>query len=123
MPLLRRAQRDALKEVLYGGVELLGGHYPVDQPPVERGSRVDYVARKGHLRCPFPADVPGDRHHRGVAEPATSAAGSGETGVLTCTARSAVATSWQPAAAASPCTRATTGWGTCWMSVISSVQG
>ena len=81
---LRRAQRDALKEVLYGGIELLGGHYPVDQPPVERGSRVDYIARKGHFRCPFPVDVPGDRHHRGMEEPATSAAGSGETGVLAC---------------------------------------
>src|SRR5208283_813352 len=48
----------------------------------------------------------------GVAKPAFSLA----------TARSAVATSWQPAAVASPCTRATTGWGTCWISVISSVQ-
>ena len=48
----------------------------------------------------------------GVAKPASSLA----------TARSAVATSWQPAAVASPCTRATTGWGTCWISVISSVQ-
>ena len=33
-----------------------------------------------------------------------------------------MATSWQPAAVASPCTRATTGWGTCCISVISSVQ-
>ncbi len=48
----------------------------------------------------------------GAAKPAVSLA----------TARSALATSWQPAAVASPCTRATTGWGTCWMSVISSVQ-
>src|SRR5664279_1993525 len=81
---LRLAQRYALKEVLCGGIELLGGHYPVGQSPVERGSRVDYIARKGHFRCPFPADVPGDRHHRGMEEPATSAAGSGETGVLAC---------------------------------------
>ena len=44
----------------------------------------------------------------GAAKPASSLA----------TARSAVATSWQPAAVASPCTRATTGWGTCWISVI-----
>ena len=48
----------------------------------------------------------------GAAKPASSLA----------TARSAVATSWQPAAVASPCTRATTGWGTCCISVISSVQ-
>ena len=48
----------------------------------------------------------------GVAKPASSLA----------TARSALATSWQPAAVASPCTRATTGCGTCCISVISSVQ-
>ena len=48
----------------------------------------------------------------GAAKPAFSLA----------TARSAVATSWHPAAVASPCTRATTGWGTCWISVIRSVQ-
>src|SRR5580693_1860163 len=48
----------------------------------------------------------------GAAKPASSLA----------TARSALATSWHPAAVASPCTRATTGWGTCWISVISSVQ-
>jgi hypothetical protein len=48
----------------------------------------------------------------GAANPASSLA----------TARSALATSWQPAAVASPCTRATTGCGICCMSVISSVQ-
>ena len=48
----------------------------------------------------------------GAAKPASSLA----------TARSALATSWQPAAVASPCTRATTGCGTCCISVISSVQ-
>jgi len=48
----------------------------------------------------------------GAAKPAVSAA----------TARSAAATSWHPAAVASPCTRATTGWGMRCMSVISSVH-
>ena len=48
----------------------------------------------------------------GAAKPASSLA----------TARSALATSWQPAAVARPCTLATTGWGTCCISVISSVQ-
>src|SRR5215469_2755395 len=48
----------------------------------------------------------------GAAKPALSLA----------TARSADATSWQPAAVARPCTRATTGCGTCCISVISSVQ-
>src|SRR5215467_14646362 len=38
------------------------------------------------------------------------------------TTRSAVATSWQPAAVARPCTRATTGCGTCCISDISLVQ-
>ena len=38
------------------------------------------------------------------------------------TARSQLATSWHPAAVASPCTRAMTGCGTDWIRLISSVQ-
>ena len=37
-------------------------------------------------------------------------------------ARSQVATNWQPAAVAMPCTSAITGWGMDWILVISSVQ-
>src|SRR4051794_35781145 len=48
----------------------------------------------------------------GAANPAFQAA----------TARSQVATSWQPAAVASPCTRAITTWGTDWIVSISSRQ-
>ena len=48
----------------------------------------------------------------GAANAASSAA----------TARSQEATSWQPAAVASPCTRATTGCGTVSISCMSSVQ-
>ena len=48
----------------------------------------------------------------GVANVASSAA----------IARSHVATSWQPAAVAMPCTRAITGCGTAWMVCISCVQ-
>ena len=47
-----------------------------------------------------------------MAKPALSAA----------TARSQLATSWQPAAVARPCTRATTGWGIDWMVSIIRVQ-
>ncbi len=38
------------------------------------------------------------------------------------TARSQVATSWQPAAVATPCTAAITGWGMRWMVSIMRVQ-
>ncbi len=48
----------------------------------------------------------------GVANQASSAA----------TARSQDATSWQPAAVATPCTLAITGCGSSWMPSISSVQ-
>ncbi len=48
----------------------------------------------------------------GVANRAVSAA----------TARSHDATSWHPAAVATPCTRAMTGWGMAWMVSIISVQ-
>ena len=34
------------------------------------------------------------------------------------TARSHIATSWQPAAVAMPCTRAITGTGSCWIAII-----
>ena len=34
------------------------------------------------------------------------------------TARSHIATSWQPAAVAMPCTRAITGTGSCWIVII-----
>ncbi len=39
-----------------------------EEERVEAG--VDDVAGQGHLRGALPPDVPGDRHHRSVAEPA-----------------------------------------------------
>src|SRR5580704_7088481 len=79
---VRRPAGDTLQEVLDGGVELSGRHDPVDQAPLQRGTRVDDVARHGHLRGPLAADVPGDGHHRGVAEPAALAPGGGKAGVF-----------------------------------------
>ncbi len=79
---LRRSSGDPLKELVDRRVELVGRHDLVDQAPVERRRRIDHIARQRHLCCPLPPDIPGDRDHRRVAEPAALAAWSGEPGVL-----------------------------------------
>jgi len=107
MALLRRGTAGgALEEVADRLVELGGGHDLVDQAPVERRARVDDVTGQGQLhgalRPTFLATATmGVWQNQpplppGAAKPASSLA----------TARSALATSWQPAAVASPCTRA-----------------
>ncbi len=64
--------------------------------------------------------VSGD--HRRRAEPSPLPPGVAKAAFSDATARSQEATSWQPAAVASPCTFATTGCGIDWITVISSVQ-
>ena len=100
-----------------------GGDDAVDQPPVERGGRVDPVAGEGHLERPLATDAPGHGDQRRVAEPAAlRRRGWRRPRRLAATARSHEHTSWHPAAVARACTSATTGWGIAWMVVISSVH-
>ena len=102
-----------------GGVELLGGDDVVHEAPVERRAGVDRVPGQGELQRPLLGDVARHGNQRRVAEPSTLAAGRGETRVLGRHRQVPVATSWQPAAVAKPCTRATTGWG---MACIVSIE-
>src|SRR5947208_9232783 len=85
-------------------LQTLARDYPVDQPPRERGRRVDRVAGEHELERALPSDGTGDGDHRRRAEPPALAAGRREGSLAAATARSHEATSWQPAAVATPCT-------------------
>jgi hypothetical protein len=92
----------------------------VDEAPLGGRGGGDGVAGEGHLQCPLAAHVARHRHERRVAEQPALAAGMAKPAVSAAMARSHVATSWQPAAVASACTRAMTTCGTdCTVSIIS----
>ena len=100
-----------------------GGDGVVDQAPLEGGGRVDEVAGEQHLQGALRPD------RRATAAPS----GSSRTGRCarrgwrsgrrwSAIARSQTATSWQPAAVATPCTWAITGWSIDCTVVISVVH-
>ena len=65
-----------------GSVKLRGRHYPVHQPPLQRGGGVDGVTGQRHLHGALASQRPSDRHHRRMTEEAALAAGRRERGVL-----------------------------------------
>ena len=109
---IRARAHDAFGERRRRGIELLGRDDAIHQPPVEGGRRIDHVAGQQHLEHPLAPDRARDRDHRRRAEQPDVHAGCREAGGRrTATARSHTATSWQPAAVATPPTLAITGCG------------
>ena len=102
------------------GVQLVVRDRVVDQAPLGGGGRVDRVAGQGQLHQPLAARRCGPPGRPGcgrTSRPCRRAART--TADSAATARSQVATSWQPAAVAIACTRAITTCGTSWMVCIS----
>ncbi len=76
-----RARRgDALGQGHDLGLEPRFGHHAVDEPPVERGRRVDHLSGEEHLERALAADGRRDGHHRRRAEESDIDAGCGEPG-------------------------------------------
>ena len=118
-----RAQpRDRVDEVANRVVERLRGDDPVDEPQAARSARprARPVSRSSSA-CLRPivreTATPGVVQNSPVRTPEVPKRASSAA-----TARSHVATSWQPAAVAIPCTRAITGCGARWIAIIISVQ-
>src|SRR5262249_10581303 len=101
-------------------VETRTWHDEVDEPPRQRCRGVDRIAGERHLERGLASDAPGAPPHARVPQPRPP--GGAKAASSAATARSALATSWQPAAVARPCTRATTGHGTRWIVRIRSVH-
>jgi hypothetical protein len=78
----RRPPGHPVQQIVHGVIELIRRYDAVDQAPVECGPRVDHVTGQGELHRALAPDVPRDRDHRRVAEPASLAAGSGEARLL-----------------------------------------
>ena len=101
---------DALRQRYRLAERCPGGDDAVDEPDSFRPPGVDHLAGERHLHRVFSRDGATDRDKRRRTEEADIDAGQGETAVSPAIARSQVATSWQPAAVATPSTAAITGF-------------
>src|SRR6266513_835084 len=92
-------------------VESIRGNDTVHQAPFQRLLRINSVAGQEQLHRALAQQVAAHSDTRGRAEKAPADSRGGELRRIGRDRRSHCATSWQPAAAAAPCTRAMTGCG------------
>ena len=104
-------------------IQVLARHDAVDQPEFAGRRRIGWSRGEQHLHGLLAVNIAGERHHRRRAEQADIDARRAEGWRYPCTSPGRQeATSWQPAAVASPSTSAITGTGRCTTVCISSAQ-
>ena len=101
--------QDCIGETMDGCIEPLGGYHAVDQSELEgsvpeMGAAVMSISRAARGGITRTSGIMGVVQKRPILTPGVAKAACSEA-----TARSQDATNWQPAAVASPCTRAITG--------------